>query len=107
MKWNVNSIATDNFHRLKLRETQTSIFNYDLISICEISLNDSIDFPDSYLQEYIFISSNKPGNTRHGGVGLYYKNPGFSWEKAWFTSAYDFFIQITPYKAEATEPKEL
>ena len=26
------------------------------------------------LQDYIFISSNKPDNTRHGGVGLYYKN---------------------------------
>ena len=31
--------------------------------------------PDDYLNnEYTFIPANKPNNTRHGGVGLYYKN---------------------------------
>ena len=72
VNWNVNSIAKDNFYRLKLLEAQTSIFNYDLISLCETSLNDTVDLP--FLHDYIFISSNKPDNTRHGGVGLYYKN---------------------------------
>ena len=42
-----------------------SIFKYDLISVCEISLNDSIKLPDILLNET---------NTRHGGVGLFYKN---------------------------------
>ena len=39
----------------------TSLFNYDLsISLCETSLNDSVELPDSYLQDdYLFISSNK------------------------------------------------
>ena len=74
MNWNVNSIAKDNFHRLKLLEAQTSLFNYDLVSLCETSLNDTVDLPDSFLQDYISISSNKPANTRRGGVGLYYKN---------------------------------
>ena len=77
MNWNVNSIATYNFHHLKLLEAQTSIFNYDLVSLCETSLNDTVDLPDSFLQDYIFISTNKPDNTRHGGVRLYYKKIPF------------------------------
>ena len=74
MNWNVNSIAKDNSHRLKLFEAQTSIFNYGLISLCETCLNDLVDLPDSYLQDYAFISSNKHDNARHCGIGLYYKN---------------------------------
>ena len=77
MNWNCNSIAKDDFHRIKLLEAQNSVFNYDLISLCETSLNDDVQMPDpgSYLNnEYTFISSNKPDNTRHGGVGLLYKN---------------------------------
>ena len=35
--WNVNSIANDNFQRVRLIESHNSIFNYDLISICETS----------------------------------------------------------------------
>ena len=42
MSWNVNSIAKDNFERVRLIEAHNSIYNYDLISICETSLNDSI-----------------------------------------------------------------
>ena len=77
MNWNCNSIAKDDFLRLRLLEAQNSISNYDLISLCETSLNDQVKFPDpdTYLNnEYTFISSNKPDNTRHGGVGLFYKN---------------------------------
>ena len=56
------------------------VFNYDLISLCETSLNDDVQMPDpgSYLNnEYTFISSNKPDNTTHGGVGLFHKNSLF------------------------------
>ena len=77
MNWNCNSIAKDDFLRLRLLETQNSIFNYDLISLCETSLNDQVKFPDpnKYLNnKYTFISSDKPDNTRHGGVGPFYKN---------------------------------
>ena len=74
--WNVNSIANDNFQRVCLIEAQDSIFNYDLISIsiCETSLNDSIKLPDILHNDYIFVSSQNPTNTRHGGVGLFFKN---------------------------------
>ena len=45
-----------------------------LFSICETSLNDSIKLPDSLLNDYTFVHSNNPTITRHGGVGLFYKN---------------------------------
>jgi len=47
MSWNVNSLAKDNFKRVRLIEAHNSIFNYDLISICETSLNDSVELPET------------------------------------------------------------
>ena len=47
MSWNVNSLAKENFQRVRLIEAQNAIFNYDLISICESSLNDSVELPES------------------------------------------------------------
>ena len=38
MSWNVNSLAKDNFQRIRLIEAHNSIFNYDMISLCETSL---------------------------------------------------------------------
>ena len=77
MNWNCNSLAKDNFYRLGLLEAQNSLYNYDLISLCETNLNDQVEIPDLdeyFSNEYSFISSNKPDNTRDGGVGLLYKN---------------------------------
>ena len=74
MYWNVNSIAKVDFQYVRLIEEHNSLFNYDLISICETSLNDSIRLPDILLIEYTFVHSKNPTNTRHGGVGLFYKN---------------------------------
>ena len=54
MSWNVNSIAKDNFERVRLIEAHNSIYNYDLISICETSLNDS-KLPDILLTDYTFV----------------------------------------------------
>ena len=48
--------------------------NYDLISICETSLNDSVELPDPLLNNDTFVSSISPNNRRHGGVGLLHKN---------------------------------
>ena len=69
-----NSLAKDNFQRVRLIEAHNSIYNYDLISICETSLNDSIELPDILLDGYTFVPSNNPTNTRHGGVSLFYKS---------------------------------
>ena len=63
MSWNVNSLAKDNFQRVRLIEAHNSIFNYDLISIC-----------DTLLSDYTFVPANNPANSRNGGVGLFYKN---------------------------------
>ena len=70
----INSLAKDNFQRVRLIEAHNSIFNYDLISICETSLNDSVELPEILLNDYTFIPANNPANTRNGGVGLFYKN---------------------------------
>ena len=79
MSWNVNSLAKDNFQRVRLIEAHNSIFNYDLISICETSLNDSVELPEALLNDYTFVPANNPANTRHGGGGgvgvrLFFKN---------------------------------
>ena len=71
MSCNVNSIAKDNFQHVRLIEAHNSIFNYDLISICETSLNNSIKLPDILLNDYTFVPTL---DTRHGGVGLFLKN---------------------------------
>ena len=74
MSCNVNSLAKDNFQRVGLIEAYNSIFNYDLISICETSLNDSVELPDTLLYDYTFVTGRNPVSSRNGGVGLFYKN---------------------------------
>ena len=74
MSWNLNSLAKDNFQRVHLIEAHNSLFNYDLISVGETSLNNTIDLPETLLEDYTFVSANNPANTKHGGVGLFYKN---------------------------------
>ena len=74
MSWNVNSLAKGNFQRVRHIEAHNSIFNYDLISICETSLNDTVGLPETLLNGYTFVPANNPANNRHDGVGLFYKN---------------------------------
>ena len=74
MSWNLNSIAKDNFQRADLMEAHNVSFKYDITSICEASLNDSVELPETLLNNYTLVSANNPANTRHGGVGLFYKN---------------------------------
>ena len=42
MNWNLNSLATNDFARIQLIEAHNSLHDYDLISICETSLTDSL-----------------------------------------------------------------
>ena len=74
MNWNLNSLVKNNFERIQLIEAHNSLFNYDIISFCETSLNDSVEIPDPLLQDYTFIPANHPDNVSHGGVGILYKN---------------------------------
>ena len=71
MSWNVNSLAKNNFQGVRLIEAHNSIFNYDLISICETSLNDSVELPESLLNDYTFVPANNPLNTRKWWGGAF------------------------------------
>ena len=42
-------MAKENFECVQLIEAHNSIFNYDFISICETSLNDSVELPETLL----------------------------------------------------------
>ena len=55
MSWNLYSLAKDNFQRIRLIEAHNTLFNYDLISICETSLNDSVELPETLLDDYTFL----------------------------------------------------
>ena len=55
-------------------EAHNSLFDYDLISINETSLNNTVELPDTLLDNYTFVHANNTANTRHGGVGLFYEN---------------------------------
>ena len=59
---------------LVLLKLTTPFFNYDLISVSETSLNDSVELPEPLLNEYTFLPADNPTNTRRGGVGLFYRN---------------------------------
>ena len=74
MSWNLNSLAKDNFQHIRLIEAHNTLFNYDLISICETSLNDSVELPETLLDDCTFLPANNPANVRYGGVGLLFKN---------------------------------
>ena len=43
MNWNLNSLAKNSFERIKLIEAHNSLFDYDIISLCETSLNSEIE----------------------------------------------------------------
>ena len=51
MSWNLNSLAKDNFQRVSLIEAHNSFFYYDFISICETSLNDTVEIPQTLLND--------------------------------------------------------
>ena len=59
---------------MQLLEAHNNIFDYELISICETSLNDTIEIPEVLIEDYTFVNCKNPNNTKHGGVGLFYKN---------------------------------
>ena len=74
MNWNLNSLVKEDFERVSLIEAHNILFDYDLISVCETNLNDSIEIPDPLLKDFNFISANHPGGGSRGGVGLFYKS---------------------------------
>ena len=54
-------------------EAHNTQHNYDIISLCETSLNDTLQVPENALPGYKFHSCNHPDGERNGGVGIFYK----------------------------------
>ena len=72
--WNVNSLSKDDFYRVSLLEANNTLLNYDIISLCETSLNNSISVKVNRLPGHHFVSLNNPDGGKNGGVGLFYKD---------------------------------
>ena len=50
-------------------------YNYDIISLCETSSNESVSLPDKLIDNYKFLSCNSPNGKKQGAVGiLFIKN---------------------------------
>ena len=71
--WNLNTLSKVNFHRVSILEAHNTIFKYDIISLCETSLNDENPVPENALPGYKYHPLNHPNGNRNGGVGIFYK----------------------------------
>ena len=71
--WNINTLSKDDFYRITLLEAHNTEFNYDIISLCETSLNDTLQVPKNALPGYRYHPCNHPNGERNGGVGIFYK----------------------------------
>ena len=69
--WNLNTLSKEDFYRITLLEAHNTQYNYDIISLCETSLDDATTVPD--MPGYKFHSCNHPDGNRSGGVGIFYK----------------------------------
>ena len=69
--WNLNTLSKEDFYRITLLEAHNTQHNYDIISLCETSLDNAMTVPD--MPGYKFHSCNHPDGNRSGGVGIFYK----------------------------------
>ena len=72
--WNLNTLSKDNFNRISLLEAHNTLFNYDIISLCETSLNDEMQVPEKAIPGYKYQPLNHPSGNKKGGVGIFYKD---------------------------------
>ena len=72
--WNINTLSKDDFYRISLLEAHNTIYNYDIISLCETSLTDEHPVPENALPGYTYHPHNHPDGTQSGGVGIFYKD---------------------------------
>ena len=71
--WNLNTLSKDKFSPVTLLEAHNSIFKYDIISLCETSLNDNIHLDQNIFPGYKFVSANNPDGSPNGGVGIFFQ----------------------------------
>ena len=43
------------------------------MSLCETSLNDDVEIPETLIDGYNFVPLNHPNGIKRGGVGIFYK----------------------------------
>ena len=72
--WNLNSLSKNDFERISLLEAHNSIFDYDVLSLCQTSLNDQTVLLKKLIENYEFVSCNNPSGNKHGGVGIFFKD---------------------------------
>ena len=65
--WNINNLSRENFSCVSLLEAHNSLYNYDIISFCETSLNETVSLPDKVIDNYknkmelgFFITNHSP-----------------------------------------------
>ena len=58
--WNLNTLSINNFSRVSLLEAHNTIFKYDIISLCETSLNNDTSVPEGILPGYQYHPLNHP-----------------------------------------------
>ena len=68
--WNCNSLGKNNFNRVDLLKVQASTYNYDIMSLCETSLNDDVEIPVSLIDGYNFVTLNHPSGNRRVVLGF-------------------------------------
>ena len=71
--WNLNTLSKNDFYRITLLEAHNTECSYDVILLCEISLNDAVQVPENALPGYKFYACNHEDGARSGGVGIFYK----------------------------------
>ena len=62
------------FSPILIKTVSWRALNYLSARVCETNLNDTVDLPETLLNDYSFVTANHPLNRKHGGVGLFYKN---------------------------------
>ena len=58
---------------MSLIQAHTTLFNHDIVSLCETSPNDTIELPDELIDHYKFITDNSPSSKKQGSVGIFYR----------------------------------
>ena len=73
--WNLNGLAAHGFVKIPLIEAFINTHNFDIICLSETFLDSTIPKNDENIniKGYSLLRADHPGNSKRGGVCLYYK----------------------------------
>ena len=74
--WNLDSIPARDYARIPIIESFQATYEFDIFGVCESLLNKDIPNDDIYINGFSPppFRSDKPENSRNGGVCLYFKD---------------------------------